>query len=89
VLGVVFSLLSKNESRLIKSPVCLSVCSPLMTFKPLGNLHEIWYGGNAVQGDLDAVTFNPTASIILKLLRFKVVKRASLNCKFWIVYVPW
>jgi hypothetical protein len=29
----VFSLLSKNESRLIKSPVCLSVCvSPTNNF---------------------------------------------------------
>jgi hypothetical protein len=35
-----FSLLSKNESRLIKSPLCMSVCvfvcPPLITFKPLG-----------------------------------------------------
>jgi hypothetical protein len=33
---LVFSLLSKNEIRLIKSPVCLSVCvSPLTTSEPL------------------------------------------------------
>jgi hypothetical protein len=31
----VFSLLSKNESRLIKSPVCLSVSPPLTTFELL------------------------------------------------------
>jgi hypothetical protein len=60
-----FSLLSKNENRLIKSPVCLSV---------LVNFHEIWYGSNAIQGDLDAIIFNPIASIILKLLRFKFVR---------------
>jgi hypothetical protein len=36
--------------------------------------NEIRYGGNAIQGDLDAVIFNPIASIILKLLRFKVVR---------------
>jgi hypothetical protein len=35
---------------------------------------EIWYGGIAIQGDLDAITFIPMASIILKFLRFKVVE---------------
>jgi hypothetical protein len=33
--------------------------------------HEIWYGGNAIQEDLDAIIFNPIDSIILQLLRFK------------------
>jgi hypothetical protein len=32
-----------------------------------------WYGGNAIQGDLDAIIFNPIASTIFKLLRFKFV----------------
>jgi hypothetical protein len=45
----------------------LSVC--LSSFLQLLNrsvdFHEIWYGGNAIQGDLDAVMFNPTASIVL------------------------
>jgi hypothetical protein len=40
VLTVIFNLRSKNESRLTKSPVCLSVClsvrPPLTTFEPLG-----------------------------------------------------
>jgi hypothetical protein len=36
------------------------------------DFHEIWYGGDAIQGDLDAVIFNPIASIILKFFRFKV-----------------
>jgi hypothetical protein len=40
----------------------------------LVEVHEIWYGGNAIQGDLDAIIFNPRASIILKLLRFKIVR---------------
>jgi hypothetical protein len=26
------------------------------------DFHEIWYGGNAIQGDLDAIIFNPMAS---------------------------
>jgi hypothetical protein len=34
----------------------------------------MWYRGNDIQGDLDAITFNPIASIALKLLRFKVVR---------------
>jgi hypothetical protein len=33
-----FNLLSKNESRLIKSPVCLSVSPPLITFELLGRI---------------------------------------------------
>jgi hypothetical protein len=67
------SLISRNESRLIKSPVYLSVCPPLITFEPLHRFSRNLYGGNAVQGDLDAIIFNPIASIILKLLRFKFV----------------
>jgi hypothetical protein len=40
----------------------------------LVDFHEIWYGGNAIQGDLDAIIVIPIASIILKLLGFKVVR---------------
>jgi hypothetical protein len=36
--------------------------------------YEIWRGSNAIQGDLDAIIFNPIASIVLKLLRFKIVR---------------
>jgi hypothetical protein len=36
--------------------------------------NEIWYGGNAIQGALDAIVFIPIASITLKLLRFEVVR---------------
>jgi hypothetical protein len=50
-----------------------SVCPPLITFEPLGNLHDIWYGDDAIQVDLDAIIFNPIASTILKWLRFNVV----------------
>jgi hypothetical protein len=39
----------------------------------LVDLHDIWQGGNAIQGVLDAVIFNPIFSTILKWLRFKVV----------------
>jgi hypothetical protein len=52
--GTIFSLLSKNESRPIKSPACLCVCvsvsvctPPLITFEPIGgfswNLVGRWY----------------------------------------------
>jgi hypothetical protein len=37
------------------------------------DFHDIPQGGNAIQGDLDAVIFNPISSTILKWLRFKVV----------------
>jgi hypothetical protein len=36
-----------------------SVCNPLMTLNCLVDFHEIWYGGNAIQGDLNAIIFNP------------------------------
>jgi hypothetical protein len=39
----------------------------------LVDFREIWYGGNAIQGDLDAIIFNPTSSTILKWLRFKAL----------------
>jgi hypothetical protein len=46
---------------------------------PTDNFLTAWYNfmkfGNAVQGDLDAIIFNPIASIIiLKLLRSTVVR---------------
>jgi hypothetical protein len=66
----------------MKSPVCLSVCPPLITLNHLVDFHEIWYGDNAIQGNRDAIIFNPIASIILKLLRFKVVRQTLLNCGF-------
>jgi hypothetical protein len=44
--------------------------------------YEIWYGGDAIHGDLDAVILNPVSSTILKLLRFKFVRRALQNCRF-------
>jgi hypothetical protein len=64
-----FSLISKKESRFITSPVCLSVC--VSSINCMVNFHEIWYGGDVIQGDLDAIIFNPIASNILKWSRFK------------------
>jgi hypothetical protein len=37
----------------------------------LVHFHEICYGGDAIQEDLDALIFKPIASGILKWLRFK------------------
>jgi hypothetical protein len=85
IVDCVFRLFLKNESRLIKFPVCLTVCPPLILLNLLVEFHEICYGCNAVQGDLDAIISNPIASI-LKLLRFKVVRSALLNCGFWIMF---
>jgi hypothetical protein len=44
----------------------------MMMMWSLVDFHEIWYGGNAIQGGLNAIIFNPMASTILKWLRFKV-----------------
>jgi hypothetical protein len=55
--------------------VCASVrVSLIILLNRLVEFNEIWYGGNAIQGDLDAIIYNPIASIILKLLRFGVVR---------------
>jgi hypothetical protein len=43
----------------------VGVCVPLIIFEPLGIFHEIWYGGNAIQVDLDAIIINPLPSTIL------------------------
>jgi hypothetical protein len=37
------------------------------------DFHEIRYTCDAIDEDLDMITFNPTASTILKWLRFKFV----------------
>jgi hypothetical protein len=42
-------------------------------FEPHVDFYEIQYGANAIEGDLDAIIFNPIASTVLKWLRFKVV----------------
>jgi hypothetical protein len=39
----------------------------------LVDFHEIWYGGDEIQGDFDAIISNPIAPTILKWLRFKFV----------------
>jgi hypothetical protein len=38
------------------------------------DLNELLYGTDATKGDLEAITFNPTASTILKWVRFKFVR---------------
>jgi hypothetical protein len=42
------------------------VSPPLINFEPLDRFHEVWYGGNVIQGDPDAIIFNPIASVISK-----------------------
>jgi hypothetical protein len=37
----------------------------------LVDFNEIWYGGDAIQRDLNAIILNPIASTFLKWLRFK------------------
>jgi hypothetical protein len=37
----------------------------------LVHFHEIWYGGDAIKGDHNAIIFIPIVSTILKWSRFK------------------
>jgi hypothetical protein len=36
------------------------------------DFHEIWYGDNAIQGDLGAIIFNPISSTVWKWLKLKL-----------------
>jgi hypothetical protein len=40
----------------------------------LVDLDEILYGGVAIVGDIDVITYNPIASAILKWMTFKFVR---------------
>jgi hypothetical protein len=51
---------------------------------PVGGPCCDWFIHIAIQGDLDPAIFNAIASNILKLLRFKFVRWALLNCGFWL-----
>jgi hypothetical protein len=66
----IFSLLSRNGSRLMRWPCCLCVCVFVshQFLNRLVDFNEIWYGGDAVEGDREAVIFNPIAWTILKCL---------------------
>jgi hypothetical protein len=45
--------------------VCVCVClSPYQLLNGLVDFHEIWQRGDIIQGDDDAVLFNPMASTI-------------------------
>jgi hypothetical protein len=52
-----------NEIRLMRSPSCLCV---YQLFNPSENFYVILYGSHAIQGDLNAIIFNPVASTIPK-----------------------
>jgi hypothetical protein len=70
-----FSLLSlKRKLRLMRSPACLSVCPPLITFEPIGRFYEIQSAGDATEGDLDAVLINLVTSTIPKWRTFKILR---------------
>lgn len=43
------------------------------------DFNAIWYVGDAIQVDLDAIIFDPVVSTILKMLRFKIVRQALLS----------
>jgi hypothetical protein len=59
-----------------------SVCPPLIILNRFVDFHEIWYGSNAIHGEVDAIILNSTASVTLKLFRFKFVGWDLLNCEF-------
>jgi hypothetical protein len=43
-------------------------------------MHEIWYDGNAIQGDVNTIIFNPISSTVLKWLRLKFFVGGMILC---------
>jgi hypothetical protein len=74
-----FNLLYKNESRLIKSPACLSVCPPLISFEPtVGfslNLVCRWCHWRWCR----CYIFNLVVSAIPKWQKFKLLRWVQRN----------
>jgi hypothetical protein len=77
----------------MKSPSCLCVClSPYQILDQVVDFYEIWYVCDAIQGDLDAIIFNPIAPAILKWLRFEFVRWALVISGLWLFLregFPW
>jgi hypothetical protein len=48
----------KMKGRLIRSPVCLPMCPPVL-LNHLVDFHEIQQGGHIIEGDLDVIFFIP------------------------------
>jgi hypothetical protein len=56
----------------------------------LVDLDESLYGGDVIEGDLDALIFNPIVSTILKWLRFKFsMWMQCLHHSFLLCIVQW
>jgi hypothetical protein len=52
----------------MRLPVYMSFClSPLITFNQLVDFYEIRYGDHVIEGDLDAINFNPVPLSIVTM----------------------
>jgi len=50
----------KNGNRLMRLPLCLCVClSPHQLLNHFIDFHEIWQGGDAIEGDLSTIILIP------------------------------
>jgi hypothetical protein len=53
---------------------CLFVCvSALITLEQTGNFYKIEQGGHGIEGNLEAVIFNPVALTFLKWRAFRLM----------------
>jgi hypothetical protein len=55
----------KNVGERDHHPACVSVF-PHQLLNQLVDFNEIWWAGDAIQGDRTVITFNPITSNILK-----------------------
>jgi hypothetical protein len=76
-LQLIFSLLSlKRKVRLMRSPVCVSVCLCIPPNNFLTNCYIFmkFSREDAIEGDLDAILFNSVTSTIPKWRTFKLLR---------------
>jgi uncharacterized membrane protein len=53
----------------------------------LVEFHKIWYGGNAIQGDLDVIIFNPIASVEVEK-RLKETSAKDVGASMMMMMIP-
>jgi hypothetical protein len=63
----VFCFKNERAANDITSLLSVRLCvPPLITFKTIDRFYEIQQGGHAIEGDLDAINYNPITLMILK-----------------------
>jgi hypothetical protein len=76
-------LFLKSKMRPMRSPCFLPILQ--ITFEPIVYFHEVWRGGHAIQGDLNAVHYNLVPSTNQKMAD---IPTSEMNAKLSSHSVP-